>query len=34
MTDSNRRTRKWLTTAFLVLVAAGFYLSAFVLLTD
>ncbi|EKV28422.1 hypothetical protein C882_0996 [Caenispirillum salinarum AK4] len=34
MTDSGRRTRKWLTAAILVLVAAGFYLSAFVLLTD
>lgn len=34
MTDSQRRIRKWVTAGVLVLVAAGFYLSAFVLLTD
>lgn len=34
MTDSNSKIKKWLTAAFLVLMAAGFYLSAFVLLTD
>lgn len=34
MTESERRARKWLTAALLVLVAAGFYLSAFLMLTD